>query len=167
MLFFKKQKTNLKGKPVRYYPVVVTVGKPANTQEIAERISKKCTLTPSDVHAVIRALPDVMAEIMSEGRSVNMEGLGSFRYAGVTTGQSVDSEEKISAAQIKALRVRFVPARTKVPLAGGYTRSLVGNIEFAEWQGKRKKKASAESPGGSGGSQGAGTGHGEAPDPSL
>lgn len=78
---------------------------------------------------------------MAEGRSVKFEGLGSFRYVGVSTGQSVDSADKVSADQFKGLRVRFVPARTKVPMTSSYTRALVRNIGFMEWKGKEKQRA--------------------------
>ncbi|WP_346343107.1 hypothetical protein [Bacteroides pyogenes] len=62
MLFFKKQKSHLAGKPVKHYPQLVTVGKPADTQEVARRIARESTLSPADVHAVVRALPEVMSK---------------------------------------------------------------------------------------------------------
>ncbi len=156
MLFFKKQKSQLKDRPVKYYPQVVTVGKPANTQEVARRIARESTLSPSHVHAVIRALPEVMSQIMSEGRSVSLDGLGSFRYAGVV-GKTVDSAEKVNADLFTGIRVRFTPARERKDLGTGYTRALVSDISFTEWQGKNPKKKDKEgkqTPGtGSGGSE--------------
>ncbi|MGI6793123.1 HU family DNA-binding protein [Bacteroides heparinolyticus] len=135
MLFYKRQKGIVKGKPVKYYPQVITVGKPANTQEVARWIALESTLSPADVHAVIRALPAVMSRIMSEGRSVNLDGLGSFRYAGVV-GKTAERIEDVSAEQFKAIRVRFTPARERNRAGSGYTRALVSDISFTEWQGK-------------------------------
>ena len=158
----------MKGKPVKYYPQVVTVGKAADTQEVARRIARESTLSPADVHAVIRALPEVMSQIMSEGRSVSLDGLGSFRYTGVV-GKTVDRAEDVSADLFTSIRVRFTPARERRDLGAGYTRALVGNICFTEWQGKTAKPnpdsgTSGTSPGG-GGTPGGSTPGGEAPDP--
>ena len=157
MLFFKKQKSQLKDRPVKYYPQVVTVGKPANTQEVARRIARESTVSPSDVHAVIRALPEVMSQIMSEGRSVSLDGLGSFRYAGVV-GRTVDSPGEVKAELFTGIRVRFTPARERKDLGTGYTRALVSDISFTEWKGKNPKKKETEQEqtpetGGSGGSE--------------
>ncbi|MGP1539097.1 HU family DNA-binding protein [Bacteroides pyogenes] len=163
MLFFKKQKSHLAGKPVKHYPQLVTVGKPADTQEVARRIARESTLSPADVHAVVRALPEVMSQIMSEGRSVSLDGLGSFRYAGVV-GKTVDRAEDVNADLFKGIRVRFTPARERKDLGTGYTRALVSDISFAEWQGKPSKKK-PETGGGSSSPGGGSGGHGEAPDP--
>lgn len=35
---------------------------------------------PADTHAVLRALPNIMADFMKESRAVHFEGLGWFRY---------------------------------------------------------------------------------------
>ncbi len=166
MLFYKKQKSQLKDRPVKYYPLVVTVGKAADTQEVARWIARESTLSPADVHAVIRALPDVMSRIMSEGRSVHLDGLGSFRYTGVV-GKTVDRPEEVNGDLFRGIRVRFTPARERKDLGTGYTRALVSDISFTEWQGKTSKKK----PGtGSGGTSSPGKGSGsrdEAPDPNA
>lgn len=136
MLFFQKIKKKMSNG--KWYPSLIAVGKPAGTQEIAERLARESTLSPADVHAVIRALPTVMADIMAESRVVNLEGLGSFRYTVTSTGNGVDTEDKVSAAQIKAVRVQFTPARQKQGTT--YSRSLVGNLSFTEWKGVVPKK---------------------------
>lgn len=131
MLFFKKVKKKLNG---LWFPQLILVGKPAKTQEVAERLARESTVSPADVHAVIRALPDVMAEIMAEGRSVQLEGLGTFYYTCQASGKGVDSEEKVNANQITAVRVQFLPARQREGTQ--MTRALVGNLTFTEWRGK-------------------------------
>lgn len=153
MLHFKKQKSQMKGQPAKYYPQVVTVGKAANTQEVARRIARESTIAPADVHAVIRALPEIMSEIMSEGRSVSLDGLGSFRYTGVA--KTVDRPEDVKAELFTGIRVRFTPARERKDLGTGYTRSLVSNIGFVEYD-KPSKKKKEEKPGGTEGGGGGG-----------
>ena len=56
------------------------MGKPVETQELVNRIARESTVSPADTHAVLRALPEVMADFMKESRAVHFEGLGWFRY---------------------------------------------------------------------------------------
>ena len=141
MPFFSKIKKKMSG---LWYPQLITVGKPADTQEIAKRISRECTVTPADAHAVIRALPQVMADIMAEGRSVHLDGFGSFHYTCYSTGNGVSDEKKVSAAQIKGVRVQFTPYREREGQV--YTRSLVSSLSFIEWKGKEKTGGGVEDP---------------------
>lgn len=55
-------------------------------------------------------LPTVMAEIMAESRSVNLEGLGSFHFTAQATGKGVETEDKVSADQFH-LRLRAIHPR--------------------------------------------------------
>lgn len=144
MLFWKRVKQKINGK---WYPHTIVIGKTAGTQEVAERLARESTVSPADVHAVIRALPTVMAEIMAESRSVNLEGLGSFHFTAQATGKGVETEDKVSADQFTSVRVQFIPARQKQ--GTGYTRSLVGNVSFMEWKGpepKPEQGGDSESP---------------------
>ena len=92
---------------------------------------------PADTHAVLRALPNIMADFMKESRAVHFEGLGWFRYTTVSAGNGVATKEEVSSDQITGLRVQFTPDRTR-NMSGGYTRALVADegITFMEWLGK-------------------------------
>ncbi|MDN0067824.1 DNA-binding protein [Bacteroides gallinaceum] len=92
---------------------------------------------PADTHAVLRALPNIMADFMKESRVVHFEGLGWFRYTTVSAGNGVATKEEVSSDQITGLRVQFTPDRTR-NMSGGYTRALVADegITFMEWLGK-------------------------------
>ena len=120
-----------------WYPRSVTVGKPVETQELANRIARESTVSPADTHAVLRALPNIMADFMKESRAVHFEGLGWFRYTTVSAGNGVATKEEVSSDQITGLRVQFTPDRTR-NMSGGYTRALVADegITFMEWLGK-------------------------------
>ena len=120
-----------------WYPRSVTVGKPVETQELANRIARESTVSPADTHAVLRALPEVMADFMKESRAVHFEGLGWFRYTINAMGEGVENKEDVSEAQIKGLRVQFTPDRIR-NMSGGYTRALIADegITFMEWLGK-------------------------------
>ena len=99
------------------------------------------TVSPADTHAVLRALPAVMADFMKESRAVHFEGLGWFRYTTVSAGKGVATKEEVSSDQITGLRVQFTPDRTR-NMSGGYTRALIANegISFMEWLGKESEE---------------------------
>ena len=120
-----------------WYPRSVTVGKPVETQELANRIARESTVSSADTHAVLRALPNIMADFMKESRAIHIEDLGWFRYTTVSAGKGVTTREEVSSDQITGLRVQFTPDRTR-NMSGGYTRALIADegITFMEWLGK-------------------------------
>ena len=120
-----------------WYPRSVTVGKPVETQELANRIARESTVSPADTHAVLRALPAIMADFMKESRAIHLEGLGWFRYTTVSAGNGVATKDEVSSDQITGLRVQFTPDRTR-NMSGGYTRALIADegVSFMEWLGK-------------------------------
>ena len=134
MIFWKRVQQAING---LWYPRSITVGKPVETQELANRIARESTVSPADTHAVLRALPNVMADFMKESRAIHFEGLGWFRYTINAMGKGVPSKEEVSEKQIKRLRVQFTPDRTR-NLEGGYTRALIADegVTFMEWLGK-------------------------------
>ena len=97
-----------------WYPQAVTVGKPIETKKIAQRLAQISTVSYADVVAVLAEMPGVMADYMSQGKSVRLDGLGTFRYVldtdGVATREEMDFQK-----QLKAVRVRFIPQREGRP----------------------------------------------------
>lgn len=116
-----------------FFPKSVTVGKPVDTKEIADRLAKISTVSRADTYAVLMELGGVMADIMKEGKSAYLEGLGHFRYGLDTVGVK-DEKDYDPQAQIKAVRVRFTPEREAAATKGGMaTRALVPNgIEWIQ-----------------------------------
>ena len=68
MLFFRRVMRKL-GNKLLWFPQLMTVGKPADTEELAGRLSAISTVSKGDVFAVLSDLPDVMADILSNGRA--------------------------------------------------------------------------------------------------
>lgn len=131
MAYYKKIKLKSNGK---WYPRSLTVGKAVTTKEVGERISKRCTVNPADVNAVLTALGPVLGEFMAEGRSVKLDDLGTLYYTANAVGNGVDSEEEVSAAQIKGVRVRFVPQKYLNSSRKVKSRALVNErISWTEW----------------------------------
>ena len=108
-----------------YYPAAVTVGNPVATKVMAKRLSQMCTVTYADVMAVLGELPGVMADYMGQGKSVRLEGLGTFRYTLKTKGVETEDEFDFQK-QVETVRVQFVPTREGfVPKGSTATRALV------------------------------------------
>lgn len=130
MAFYKKQFNERMGV---YFPQAVTVGKPVETKEVAERLSQISTVSRSDVAAVLGDLPAVLADLMKQGKSVRLDGLGTFRLTLDTEGVENEADFDLQK-QIKAVRVQFTPAREGGTTKGSTaTRSLVPNgIEWIE-----------------------------------
>lgn len=152
MAFYKKQFNERTGV---YYPQAVVVGKPVSTDQVAARLSEISTVSRADVLAVLGNLPGVLADFMAQGKSVKLDGLGSFRYTLDTKG--VETEADFDAqAQIKAVRVQFVPQKQGGATRGAKpTRPLVpGSIEWLEYGGAAEELPDEEEEGG-----------GESPDP--
>jgi predicted histone-like DNA-binding protein len=127
MAFYKKKRQRLSGK---WHPFAVIVGKPVTTDHVADRLAAISTVSRGDTYAVLKDLGGVLGDYMAEGRSVRLEGLGTFRYTAVTTGKGVDTPDEVSAKQITDVRVRFVPEVGKNTSGKITTRSLVSDEIF-------------------------------------
>lgn len=139
MAFFKKIQQKING---LWYPKSVIVGKPVGTKEVSDRLSQMSTVSRADVYAVLMDLAGVMADYMAQGRSVKIDGLGTFYYTLTAGGNGVDSADKVSASQITGVRVRFIPEATKKSGSRSMNRTLVSdNIFWMELIG-----APAETP---------------------
>ena len=130
-----------------YYPAAVTVGQPVPVKKVAKRLSQMCTVTYADVMAVLGELPGVMADYMAQGKSVRLDGLGTFRYTLKTRGVADEADFDFQK-QVEAIRVQFVPQREGAQTKGSVsTRSLVPTgIEWLPYEA-----IEAEDGGGSGG----------------
>ena len=127
MPFWKKMFNKRQGV---YYPRAVVQGKPVETETIAKDLAKISTVSNSDDQAVLVDIAGVMHTRMAQGKNVQLTGLGYFRYTLDTVG--VDSLEAFDfEKQVKAVRVEFIPERTKLA-NGTYTRALVDSDQL-EW----------------------------------
>ena len=90
------------------------------------------------MRAVLTALGGVMGDYMAQGRSVKLDGIGSFYFTAATNKNGV--------------RVRFIP---ETSFRGGGTRATGGgrrsvrslsdvDIEWEEWKGKVDTDATSD-----------------------
>lgn len=116
MAFFKAFQLDSNKK---WYPKAVQVDQPFTTKELADALAEISTVSYADVMAVLGNLPGVMGKMMAQGRSVRMEGLGTFRLTINAEKQGVDTADEVSDAQIKAVRIRFTPETRRPTKSGG------------------------------------------------
>lgn len=109
MAFYKKFQAVFNKK---WYPRSILVGTPISTEQVARRLAAESTVAPADVMAVLQALSGVMGDYMAQGRSVRLDGIGTFYFSADSKGNGVETPEKVSVNQIKGVRVRFTPETT-------------------------------------------------------
>ena len=81
-----------------------------------------------------------MAAFMAEGRTVKLEGVGTFYYT-INADKGVAKPEEVTAKQIKNVRVRFIPETSRTQSNKVATRSLVSDsIYWEEWKEDKEKK---------------------------
>ena len=161
MAFYKPR---LKKRSGLYYPEAVTVGKQVSTKQLAQALSDRSTVTLSDARAVLSELGAVMSTYMAQGRSVQLEGLGSFRYTINAQKQGVETLEEVSPLQIKSIRVRFVPETTRNADGTVATRSCQpGAVDWFLWAAEEKKADDGSAGEDEGGSSGGDSGTGSNP----
>ena len=142
MAFWKRIKMKING---LWYPKSVLVGTPVTTKQVAERLARESTVSLADVYAVLLSLGSVLGDYMSQGRSVKLDGIGSFYFTATANKNGVAKEEDVSAKQINGVRVRFIPeTRYKqngsTPAGRRATRNLTDvSIEWEEGEGVKKK----------------------------
>lgn len=113
-----------------YFPRAIVKGKPVESEEIADALSDKCTLTEGDILAVLWNLPKVMHSFMKQGKSVHLERLGFFKFELSSKGVASLDEFDLET-QKETVHVSFIPERVKGS-SGGYTRRLV-DYSTIEW----------------------------------
>ena len=127
MAFFKKVKQKVNG---LWYPKSVTVGKPVTTDEVADRLSKVSTVSRGDTYAVLKELGPVLGDYMAQGRTVKLDGVGTFYYTSNAAKNGVETSDKVDATLITGVRVRFIPGTRRTSSGRVQSRSMVSDNIF-------------------------------------
>lgn len=90
----------------RYYPKVVSTRR-IGTDQLSREIHKCCTLTISDVRAVLISLSEQLAAHLENGERVHIEGLGYFYVT--LKAPEVRDPKAVRATSVKVKTVRFCP----------------------------------------------------------
>jgi predicted histone-like DNA-binding protein len=106
MAFFKRVQKKVND---LWYPQSVTWGKAVTTREVADELSFISTVTRGDTYAVMENLGRVLSNFMGQGRTVKINGVGTFYYTATSTKRGVSTAAEVSASLINGVRVRFLP----------------------------------------------------------
>lgn len=147
-LIYKAFQSTMKTKEGKklYYPRLVKMDI-VDTQKLGEIIAEKTSLTPGDVHNVVRNLMSAMREQLQSSRTVRLDGLGTFTMIAKAGGKGVESADKVNPGQIAHLRCRFTP-EFKRPKGSATTRALTEGVTYINLADLGK---TSESGGGNGG----------------
>ena len=139
----------------KFYPQLITWGKPATLDTIAKQMKEKSSLTLGDIKSVLTNFVEVMRSELYNGHAVNIENFGVFSLSATTVG--TDTKKACLPENIHCVRPNLTSTR-----AGD-------KIEFLDLEAPKKKKGDGSGednkPGG-GGNEGGG-GDEEAPDPTV
>ena len=151
MAFFKRVQKKVND---LWYPQSVTWGKAVTTREVADELSFISTVTRGDTYAVMENLGRVLSNFMGQGRTVKIDGIGTFYYTATSAKRGVPTAEEVSASLINGVRVRFLPEVERNSGRQVTTRSMVNTkIVWEEW-GKLSVSSGDSSTGGNPGEGG-------------
>lgn len=108
MLHYKLyQNKNSKSSTNGQWYARAVVGETVDIEKLAREISGRCTVTDSDILAVLRALVTAMTTHLTAGHKVVLDRLGSFR-ATIST-KPVANPKEFTAANIVGVKINFQP----------------------------------------------------------
>ncbi len=105
-----------------------------DSDQLAERIQRNCTVKKSDVYAVLIELAEVMKDELQNSNRVKIDNFGTFYLNLKSTG--AESEDKFTVAEnIVGCKVRFLPEHTKDAATGVYTVPFTQGVKFQKATG--------------------------------
>lgn len=104
-----RQMKNPRSGAVKFYPQISPTT-PVLRKQVIQRIEKTCTLTSSDIKACLDALEDVIVDLLTQGCTVRLGDLGSFRPT--LSAEGTTDPEECNASLIRRVRVKFCPSGT-------------------------------------------------------
>ena len=106
--------------------------------DLAAAVEGRCSVTSSDVKAVMDAVMKEMSAQLKDGKIVRINALGTFRIS--ATSQGVDTEKAFNSSKITKARILFRPCKE--------LKNMCTSIKFTKFGGTMEKP---ENPDGEGG----------------
>ena len=105
-----------------------------DSDALAERIQRNCTVKKSDVYAVLIELAEVMKDELQNSNTVKLDNFGTFKINIKSTG--AESEDKFTAADnITGTHVRFRPEFTRDTATGNIKVNFTDGVKFQKATG--------------------------------
>jgi Bacterial nucleoid DNA-binding protein len=93
--------------PKKWYCVLRRVIK-AKTSDVAKAAASTTTASPKEVEMAMVRYFDTIVELLKNGRSVEIEGFGTFRMTANSKG--ADTKEELNSTFIIRSNARFIPS---------------------------------------------------------
>ena len=100
-----------------------------STDQVATKISQRCTVHPADINAVLQAMAEVLKDELEHGCRVKLDKLGSFKV-GMHTKLADTAEQFDPEVNVKSLQVIFIPETCVV--RGKRMKTLLRDVKVAE-----------------------------------
>lgn len=97
-----------KNEEKKYYACAQSMGE-MTLEDMSKLIEKNCTLTSTDIMAVLNATDEVMREQLANSMIVRIGNLGRVRLS--LSGKGALSPETYSASNIKRAKIVFTPSK--------------------------------------------------------
>ena len=97
----------------KYYPHLITWGKPATLDTIAKLMKERSSLSLGDIKSVLSNFVEVMRAELYNGHAVNIENFGVFSLSASTVGTEL--KEDCVASNITSVRINFRASRSVRP----------------------------------------------------
>jgi predicted histone-like DNA-binding protein len=112
-----------------WYPRIVKFGDNVTSDELSEEIAEISSLSPGDVKSLVKDMFGVIKKHLLDGKSVFLDGFGSFTVTCNAKGTGVETKEEVNPNQITQLNVRFTPTATHNSFEGT-TRAIFHGVTF-------------------------------------
>ena len=87
----------------------ITLNGKTGTDRLRRKIQERCSLTETDVSAVLDALSHAMGEELAEGRQVHLDGIGYFHPTLTCTEEiKEDTKRKNTKVRLKGIKFRKI-----------------------------------------------------------
>lgn len=121
---------------IRYYAATRALQKkPVNSSQIAQQLAERSSLQDGDAMSVLVQLSGIIADHLSEGRTVSIDGLGNLFPT--ITSEGVDKPEECTAEKVWIARIGF-------KAAPAFLRKIRMKTKFFSYQLQVKKKQDAK-----------------------
>lgn len=110
-----------------------------NKNESGEALAKRSSLQTGDAQSVLVQLPDIIADFLASGRTVNIKGLGNFFPA--MTSEPVERVEDCTADKVRITRIRFRSSKEFMARIYKYLDLFSFQVHELKKELKKKKQA--------------------------
>lgn len=158
------RKNLLKPQEAPKFYAMARSGRKVSVKDVCKRISERSSYSKGELEGCIGEFLIEIVNVLGEGNIVQMGDLGNFRMS-LKTAVPTKTEKEFTNSCIKEGRILFHP--------GNDLRKLCKTMDFALYKPDTKSESTGKTkPGAEGGGsqnthEGGGSGHSEAPDPTV